>query len=48
MEFSTPESATLLLWTLMRGAALVVLATETIRGVNGTGVVTAEIAHAGA
>jgi heme/copper-type cytochrome/quinol oxidase subunit 2 len=28
MEFATPESATLLLWTLMRGAALVVLATE--------------------
>jgi hypothetical protein len=30
MEFATPESATLLLWTLMRGAALVVLATEAI------------------
>jgi heme/copper-type cytochrome/quinol oxidase subunit 2 len=30
MQFSTPESATLLLWTLMRAAALVVLATETI------------------
>ena len=30
MEFSTPGSATLLLWTLMRGAALVVLATEAI------------------
>ena len=30
MEFSTPESATLLLWTLMRAAAVVVLATEAI------------------
>jgi hypothetical protein len=30
MEFATPESATLLLWTLMRGAALAVLATEAI------------------
>jgi len=30
MEFSTPERATLLLWTLMRGVALAVLATEAI------------------
>jgi hypothetical protein len=30
MDFATPESATLLLWTLMRGAALAVLATEAI------------------
>jgi heme/copper-type cytochrome/quinol oxidase subunit 2 len=30
MEFVKPESATLLLWTLMRGAALAVLATEAI------------------
>jgi heme/copper-type cytochrome/quinol oxidase subunit 2 len=30
MEFMTPERATLLLWTLMRGAALAVLATEAI------------------
>jgi hypothetical protein len=30
MDFSTPETASLLLWTLMRGAALAVLATETI------------------
>jgi hypothetical protein len=28
MDFSTPETASLLLWTLMRGAALAVLATE--------------------
>lgn len=30
MEFAKPESAILLLWTLMRGAALAVLATEAI------------------
>jgi hypothetical protein len=30
MDFSTPETASLLLWTLMRGAALAVLATEAI------------------
>ena len=30
MDFSTPETASLLLWTVMRGAALAVLATETI------------------
>jgi hypothetical protein len=30
MDFSSPETASLLLWTLMRGAALAVLATEAI------------------
>jgi hypothetical protein len=30
MDFSTPETASLLLWTLMRGAAVAVLATEAI------------------
>jgi heme/copper-type cytochrome/quinol oxidase subunit 2 len=30
MDFSAPETAPILLWTLMRGAALAVLATEAI------------------
>jgi heme/copper-type cytochrome/quinol oxidase subunit 2 len=30
MDFSSPETASILLWTLMRGAALAVLATEAI------------------
>jgi heme/copper-type cytochrome/quinol oxidase subunit 2 len=30
MDFSSPETAPILLWTLMRGAALAVLATEAI------------------
>jgi hypothetical protein len=30
MDFSAPENAPILLWTLMRGAAVAVLATEAI------------------
>ena len=30
MDFSAPDTASILLWTLMRGAALAVLATEGI------------------
>jgi heme/copper-type cytochrome/quinol oxidase subunit 2 len=30
MDFSAPDTASILLWTLMRGAALAVLATEAI------------------
>jgi len=30
MDFSAPETAPILLWTLMRGAAVAVLATEAI------------------